>query len=163
MNVEVFKFLVINDNINFGYMISNFGTIINVEKDNRILKQSNSNGYKVVRICDKLQLVHRLVLVSFLGNKEHHMCDHINGMKDDNRLQNLRWATSGENNMNRKLGRQGHKGVSYNKKCNKYVSYITCGGIRRYLGLFEDINDAKIAYNNKALELFGKFAKLNEI
>ena len=57
----------------------------------------------------------------------------------------------------------GYKGVYFNKKANKWMSYIRYNNKLINLGLFVNPIDAAIAYNNKALELFGEYARLNII
>lgn len=69
-----------------------------------ILKQTlNSYGYPVVYLSKngrKLKQVSRLVLLSFVLNKENKpTVNHINGIKTDNRIENLEWATFRENNI----------------------------------------------------------------
>ena len=67
-------------------------------------------GYKQVRVKNrngqhKLYWVHRLVLETFVGfapTKEH-QTGHVNGVADDNRLENLRWVTPTENQAHRYL------------------------------------------------------------
>jgi group I intron endonuclease len=54
-------------------------------------------------------------------------------------------------------------GVSWDKSSKKWVSYINYMKKRYRLGLFEIENDAALAYNIKALELYGEDAKLNII
>ena len=70
----------------------------------------HSNGYKVVRIFKKNYRVHRLVAETFIPNPENKpFIDHINRIKTDNRVENLRWVTSQENNNNTKRNRQEGK------------------------------------------------------
>lgn len=92
--------------------------------------------------------------------------DHINGNGLDNRKENLRhYNNQGQNKVNspkynyKRNPTSKYKGVYWSKKDNKFRA--SCGGF--YLGLFNTEKEAAIAYNNKASELYGEFAKLNVI
>jgi hypothetical protein len=56
-----------------------------------------------------------------------------------------------------------YKGVCWSKASSKWVAMVHMNRKRYYLGLFELEEDAALAYNKKAQELYGKFAKLNAI
>lgn len=80
-------------------------------KNNIWLKSSFiGRGYKSLILCNefgrKQFLVHRLVGLTYLNNSENKaQINHINGIKTDNRLINLEWATNSENNLHAfKLG-----------------------------------------------------------
>jgi hypothetical protein len=92
--------------------------------------------------------------------------DHINGNTLDNRKLNLRICKNEENVRNQKLSKRnktGYKGVSYNKRLEKFCATIRFKNKTICLGHFENKIDAAIAYNNSAIKYFGEFSKLNEI
>ena len=92
--------------------------------------------------------------------------DHINGDRLDNRKANLRTCNGSQNSMNRSH-REGcssrHKGVCWHKRAKKWLAYIKMNGVQKHLGVFISEQDAALAYNKAALEMFGEFALLNEI
>jgi hypothetical protein len=109
----------------------------------------------------KKQPIHRLILDAPKGTQ----VDHINGNGLDNRRCNLRIATHGQNQMNRrkqlKKSTSKYKGVSLNKKDGKWFAEIDYNGIHYHIGSFIDEVDAAKAYDEKARELFGEFARPN--
>ena len=88
----------INIKDNNSYSISSLGRVRN-NKTGRILKNINHySGYQHVRLQKKYYSVHRLVATHFIPNpftKED--VNHINELKDDNRVENLEWTTTKEN------------------------------------------------------------------
>lgn len=92
--------------------------------------------------------------------------DHINGNKLDNRMENLRLCNQSQNTANsskRSTNKSGYKGVSWNKRYSKWESYITKDYKHIFIGYFDSLEDAALAYNRKAEEFFGSFAKLNNL
>lgn len=152
------------------YEISNLGNVRN-KKTDRILKGSyNGDGYLKVMLYDvnskKCRFIHRLLALTFIDNPENRPCVyHINGIKFDNNLTNLRYATHSENQHNRKISinnTSGCKGVSFYKANNKWGASITIDGILINLGLFKTIEEAKHARITKANGAFGVFTNAIE-
>ena len=92
--------------------------------------------------------------------------DHIDGNGCNNQKSNLRICTCLENAWNvkpRKNTSSKYKGVYYHSQSRKWQARINKNKKAYYLGLFETEEAAAEAYNNAATELFGEFARLNEI
>ena len=89
--------------------------------------------------------------------------DHINFNGLDNRRSNLRVCTNQENTRHSRVQKKRHyKGVSKLKDGN-WMAIIIVNGKSIYLGYFPTEEDAALAYNKKAIELFGEFACINDI
>lgn len=90
--------------------------------------------------------------------------DHINGDKFDNRKENLRVTTQGNNVRNQRIrsdNTSGYKGVSFCKIMGKWRTRIQYNKKGIIAGYFENKEDAARAYDNMAKELYGEFANLN--
>lgn len=91
----------------YDYYVSNCGDVKNI-KTGRLLKpQENTNGYLLVRLYNqdgfKQFLIQRLVATAFIPNPENKpTVDHISRDRQDNRVENLRWATMIEQAGNKK-------------------------------------------------------------
>ena len=83
------------------YYVSNIGRVRSEKyKIPKILKSYKMRGYLVLNLSNKgiikSKQVHRLVMLAFVGESELQV-NHINGIKDDNRLENLEYCTASEN------------------------------------------------------------------
>ena len=102
-----------------------------------------------------------------LGLKKHDgkQGDHINGNGLDNRRRNLRVCSNQQNSFNQKptKGRSKYKGVYRHKDNKSWVSQVKVNNKVIHIGSFKTENEAGIAYNAKAIECFGEYARLNVI
>lgn len=90
--------------------------------------------------------------------------DHIDRNGLNNRRDNLRSASGGQNNANQAVradNTSGYKGVCWDKRREKWQANIRTNGKKRHLGYFDDPVEAAKAYDQAALAAFGEFAVLN--
>ena len=105
-----------------------------------------TDGYRRVGIKGKVYLVHRIIMMLCFGHiPENAEIDHINHVRDDNRLVNLRFVTRGENRKNQSVSRKntsGVTGVYLSKNRKKYRAQIRVNQEAIYLGMFETLEEA---------------------
>ena len=150
------------------YQISNLGnvkslsrTILGRGKHDTLLKErflkfsTSTNGYYQVILqkkgFKKIYKVHSLVAICFLNHtpdgSHNVVIDHINEIKTDNRLENLRLIGHRENvSRSMKNNTSTYVGVSWSKNAKKWISQITIEGKTKYLGLFDNEEDANKKY-----------------
>lgn len=116
----------------------------------------NSYGYCVICTDRKKIPAHRLVWALVKGEWPEGQIDHINGIRSDNRIENLRDIPSAENqrNMRRsKANTSGVTGVSWFKPTGQWAARIESRGVRYQIGYFNDIESARVAVEAKRREL----------
>jgi hypothetical protein len=94
------------------------------------------------------------------GKKKGYLTDHKNLDTLDNRRDNLRVVSRSQNSMNRGMqsnNMSGHIGVAWNKKTEKWASFITKDKRRKHLGYYTDINDAIEARKEAEIKYFGEY------
>jgi len=122
-----------------------------------------SHGYAVRSIGEWPNQTHVWMHHEILDQSPGMETDHENSDGCDNQRPNLRLCTHSQNNANaskRKDNTSGYKGVSWYEPGKKWHARITKNG-RISLGYFKDPIEAAHAYDDAALKLYGKFAKLN--
>lgn len=140
------------------------------DKNGRIFKLmqqgTHGKGYKVISLTNdkgqsEQQLVHRVIAKTFLSNpsnKPH--INHRNGKKDDNRVDNLEWATASENRQHAfDIGLQKVAKGKYNHNYGKRGELCACSKIilDTQSGIFYfGVKDAAISRNLKPANLYGK-------
>jgi HNH endonuclease len=116
---------------------------------------SSSTGYIEIGIGGRKYGAHRLAWLLSYGEWPENEVDHINGIRTDNRLSNLRSATSGENKQNQRQPHKdsltGYLGVSKNGK--RFSARIQLNGKFVYVGTFDTAEQASNAYLAKKREV----------
>lgn len=111
--------------------------------------KGTNDGYRRVGIKGKVYLVHRIIMMLCFGHiPENAEIDHINHVRDDNRLVNLRFVTRGENRKNQSISRKntsGITGVYLSKNRKKYRTQIRVNQETIYLGMFDTLEEAAAA------------------
>jgi hypothetical protein len=149
------------------YSISSFGIVRNDKTDKIVNQISNSGGYKFVFLKgdekNYTKSVHRLLALTFINNPSNKpVVDHIDGVRDNNHINNLRWVTRNENCRNCKhyvTNTSGIKGVTWHKKSNRWRAQISVNDKNIVLGNFKDIQDASKARKEAEIKYFGEFAR----
>jgi len=99
------------------YLIYPNGRVYSKKGKGKFIKSSDrGKGYLRVDLYNKGKQntvnIHRLIALHYIPNPENKpLIDHINRIKTDNRIENLRWATSSENNQNQGMRNTNTSGI----------------------------------------------------
>jgi len=110
----------------------------------------DNNGYIRPTIGGKHVLQHRIMACAYIGldmSNTNIEVDHINGVKHDNRLENLRLVTHQQNQHNLTKA----KGFYWHKNHGKWGAKICLNGQQIHLGYFNTPDEAHNAYTNAKL------------
>ena len=113
-------------------------------------------NYKEYNICRIIFYLHHKIWPEYV--------DHINGDKLDDRIENLRAADRYQNQANtsrRVNNKTGYKGVIEDKRTGKFMAKLMNKNKLYSLGSYNTAEEAAMAYDKKAIELQGEFARLN--
>lgn len=121
---------------------------------------SLNKGYRVGSVRKVLYLAHRVAWAMSTGEWPKDEIDHINGIREDNRLENLRSVTPSENRRNQgrpKDNTSGVMGVGWHSQKSKWRAFITVDRRMQHLGLFDRFEMA-VAVRKEAEKLLGYHA-----
>lgn len=122
---------------------------------------STGTGYVMIWLEGKLWTAHRLAWLYIHGSWPSEEIDHINRIRNDNRICNLRQATRKENAANTKTwSSSGRKGVSWDKSRGKWSAKITVNKKTINLGCFDCPELAAQEYVRAAISIRGEFANI---
>lgn len=119
----------------------------------------HTKGYRVIGFEGKNYKEHRLVWFYHTRKWPDDQIDHINRIKDDNRIENLRECTTSQNCQNRKKqinNTSGHTGVNWSKQCQKWRVEICINRKNKYLGFYDNFEKAVEVYK-EAKKKYHKF------
>jgi hypothetical protein len=115
-------------------------------------------GYRVICIDRKLYRANRLAWLYMTGKWPKLEIGYINRNTSDTRWANLRAMTRSQRRAVSRIRNQlGARGV-WITKSGKYVATIRVAGKKRYLGIFDTVEKASVAYARAAKDVFGQFA-----
>jgi len=116
----------------------------------------DGDGYLRIKFNGKAYAAHRLAWFFVHGELPNNCIDHINGVKNDNRICNLRDVSQTDNNRSITMpshNKSGYVGVSWHKKAQKWAAVIRLNGKSKHLGLFTDPEEAHRTYLKAKAEL----------
>lgn len=153
MENEIWKDILDYEGI---YQISNYGRVYNIKSNRYLVTYTDKDGYIRLTLFknkkSKNISVHRLIGINFIPNPENKpFINHKNGIKDDNKIENLEWVTAAENNLH-KYKILGHKGTkpmlgkfSNNSPKSKKVNQYSISG--EYIKSWDCIMDIQRELN----------------
>lgn len=129
------------------------------------LTSQDHEGYLRLQLKRKTLKQHRLAYLIVFGFMPSQI-DHINGIRNDNRIKNLRPCTTMQNAHNQgipKNNTSGYKRVCWVGSRQKWSANIVLNQENIHLGYFICKHEAARSYNRAALKYYGEFAWLNKI
>lgn len=137
------------------YKISSEGNIYNTLKNFLAKISYDRDGYRVITLNiegkGQYKRISRLVMHAFHGDSDLQV-DHINTIKDDDRLANLRYVTPRKNSQYRTENKRGFVGVKFIKGISKWKAIIYIEKVYYTLGLYEAKEDGIKVYNDATYE-----------
>ena len=122
-------------------------SISNSRDSGNIAGVVTARGYRAIKINGKSYQAHRLAWLYMKGSWPQKTIDHINGRKLDNRIDNLRDVSQGDNckNQARRKGENLLMGVYWSKRSHKWQAGIRVQGKQVHLGFYESLLNAVAA------------------
>jgi len=114
---------------------------------------ATADGYRQGKIGRVWFLAHRVAYAIHHEEWPNGPIDHINGVRNDNRINNIRIVSQRENNRNAAMqinNTSGVNGVHWNKASGKWQASIMADNRRKHLGLFDTLEEAAAARKEAA-------------
>jgi len=132
-------------------------------KNGKEVKCSQTKGQRYLRIYidGKTHTIHRMIFLYHYGYLPK-ITDHIDGNRMNNKIENLREVTQQQNCLNRKHHKNSsspYKNVYWNNATKKWAVVIAINGIRKYFGVFKDIDLANLVAQEIRAKYHGLYAR----
>ena len=118
----------------------------------------DGHGYLIIQLQSRKYKAHRLAWLHTYGVWPKGQLDHVNRVRTDNRIDNLREATNKQNQQNRSTNSDstsGHSGVVWYRRASKWQAKITHSQKHIHLGYFSILEDAVAARKAGELKYWG--------
>jgi len=129
----------------------------------KVVGSIGKNGYKSAAIMNKYKvLVHHIAWIYMTGAWPEKYIDHKNGVRTDNKFDNLRPANESENSLNAKIrcdNKSGHKNVFWNCRVKKWNVKLSVNRKPIHIGYFDDLSAAALAAESARVTYHKDFAR----
>lgn len=117
--------------------------------------KSTSTGYQGIQILGKRYQAHRIAVLWVTGENPSGDVDHINGIKSDNRWENLRCVSRTVNSQNIRSARSSNSTglLGASKEGGRFRASIRHNGRLEFIGTFNTANEAHLAYLDRKREV----------
>lgn len=126
------------------------------KKNGKKVGYTEKDGYLRTNVGGKKYYVHVIIFIMLTGREPTGVIDHLNGVRSDCRIENLKEKTIRMNSCNRECHRKG-KLAGVKKRKGKFISRIKINGKEKYLGTFETEIEAHNCYMNNLKEISVNF------
>jgi hypothetical protein len=141
------------------YLVSDCGSVKSLIKNKLLSPRRSQNGYLSVLLYHsdkkpKTYNIHQLVMMAFVDFKPcgyDKIIDHINNIRQDNRIENLQIISPRQNVIRQKP--KSKLGTTFCKESKKWMARITINRKSIYLGRFKTREEANEAYNNRLMQI----------
>lgn len=124
----------------------------------RVIRSGDGHGYISCRICGIKMKAHQVVWM--IWHREYPACpiDHINRVRTDNRIENLRLARDIQNMQNLGTATRPNAGVWRSPRSGRYMARVTHNHKKIYLGYYDTAQEAHDAYTTAKRAICGEYS-----
>lgn len=142
-----------------GILYSKINRYKTTTKKGSVIGYPCESGYLRTGLNYKTYKIHRLIFIMFHGYSPKEI-DHINGIKTDNRIENLREVTTSQNQCNKSISKRNTTGIkNVTKECSKWRVRISVNKKMINIGFFDDIELAELVAQEARNKYHGEFAR----